>query len=148
MLNEAVTDKFAQMGIGGSGYILVAPCPLGASLVDEEYLLANVMYRAHVVSVDDGRDVILVGDVTDEAVDDARRYRVKSGVGLVAEKVARFQGDGPGDGYALLHATAELIRHLAFRVGEPHAIKTKAGAQQTLAMSLGGEHLKRKQHIL
>ena len=51
--------------------VAACACPLGIALVDEEYLLAYVAYRAHIVCVDDGGDTIFVGDVADEAVDDA-----------------------------------------------------------------------------
>ena len=43
------------------------------------------------MSVDDGGDVVLNGDIVDEVVDDNRSLRVESRVRLVAEEVLRIK---------------------------------------------------------
>ena len=121
--------------------------PGGMALVDEEYLLADVAHGGHVVGVDDGGDAVLVGDVADEAVDDARRDGVETRVGLVAEEVARLQSDGAGDGNALLHATTELGGHLLLCIDETHAVEAEAGTVELLARALRGEHLEGEEDV-
>ena len=112
-------------------------CPLGSSFVNEEYLFPDATYRTHVMGVDDGRDSILVGDVADESVDDARGDWVKSRVGLVSEEVARFESDGAGYGHTLLHAATQFRGHLAFGIGKSYAVEAETGTFQLLVIGLG-----------
>lgn len=81
-------QELLQMSAWGGGEVVTGACPLGVSLMDEEYLLTDIAHRGHVVGIDDGGDTILVGDVADETINDARRDGVEPRVGFVAKEVA------------------------------------------------------------
>ena len=143
-----VVEELAQMWTVGLVYGVACTSPFGAAIVDKEHLFANTAHRTHVVGVDNGGDTLLVSDVADEAVDDTRRYRVEARVGLVAEEVAGFQGDGSGDSYTFLHATTEFGGHLAFSIYQAHAVETEAGTTKLLIVGLGGKHLQGEEYIV
>ena len=70
-LDLRVVKKFAQVRAVGLVDSVASACPFGMTFMNEEHLLSDTTYRTHVMCVDNGGDSIFVGDVTDEAVDDA-----------------------------------------------------------------------------
>ena len=133
----SMVQELSQMWAVGLVYGGSCAGPFNSSVVDEEYLLSNAAHRAHVVAVDDGGDAILVRDVADESVYDARRYGVESRVGFIAEEIAWLKGYGARYGYAFLHAAAQFGRHFILTSYESHAVEAEAGTLQLLAVGLG-----------
>ena len=73
------------------------------SFVDEDDVLTNTHDRVHVMGIDDGGDIELLGNALQQFVDDKRCLGVQTGVGLVTEEILRVQGNSSGDGHTFLH---------------------------------------------
>lgn len=63
-------DEVGELLVGGGHDVLAFPAPFQVALVYEYYRLANTHYGVHVVSVDNGGDVVFVGDAMQQFVDD------------------------------------------------------------------------------
>ena len=118
------------------------------TVADEEDTLANAQHGVHVVGIDDGGHAILVGDAADEVVDDEARLGVEAGVRLVAEEVLGIEGDGSGNGYALLHTAAYLARHLVLRSFQVDALQTETGTIHSVGLIHIGEHVQGEHDVL
>ena len=76
------------------------------------------------MGIDHGRNVVFLGDVVDELVDEDAGLRIESRVWFVAEQILRVQGDGTRNGNTLLHATRKLTRVLIEGSGQVDSFKT------------------------
>ncbi len=88
-----------------------------------------------------------MSDGVDEFVDDERGLRVEARVGFVAEQVFRVQGNGTGNGYALLHAARDFAGHLLFGSLQVDAVEAELGAADAVGLVLVGEHVEGEHHI-
>ena len=100
------------------------------------------------MGIDDRGDVVLLGDLVDQVVDDDRGLRIEARVGLVAEEVARVQDDRARDGHALDHAARQLRRVEIVGVFEPHAPQAEIHALAFLGLRLIGEEIQRQADVL
>ena len=116
--------------------------------VDVDDLLPDLHDGVHVVGVDDRGDVVLLGNLVDQVVDDDRGLRIEARVGLVAEEVARVQDDRARDGHALDHAARQLRRVEIVGVFEPHAPQAEIHALAFLGLRLIGEEIQRQADVL
>ncbi len=99
------------------------------------------------MGVDYGSDVIFVGDVAEQFVDENRSARVEAGVGLVAEKIFGIHCDGTSDSHALLHTARYFRRILVFGTLEIDTFEAEAGAVEHLAVRHASVDGKGKHHI-
>ena len=142
---EANTKSFSSLL--SQNTILGALPPL-VSLVDVDDLLADLHYGVHVVGIDYRGYVILLGNVADQIVDDHRRLRVETRVGLVAEQIARIEHYGARYGHALYHAAAELRRIETVGARQLHAVQTELHALHFFRLRAGGKQIERQLDIL
>ena len=63
-------DEVGEQLVSGGHDVLASPAPFQVTLVYEYYRLANTHYGVHVVGVDNGGDVVFVGDAMQQFVDD------------------------------------------------------------------------------
>ena len=141
-------DEVVQgLVVRGDDFALGA-LPLFDALFNEDDVVADVHHGVHVVGVDDGRHVVLHGDVVDKVVDEKRGLRVEPGVRFVAEEVLRVERDGPGDGGTLHHTTADLRREEVAGIGEVHTVEAELGTLASLGRGGVGEHVQREHDVL
>ena len=93
------------------------------------------------MGVDDRGDVVLLGDLVDQVVDDDRGLRIEARVGLVAEEVARVEYDGAGDGHTLGHAAAKLRGVEVVGIVEVDAPQAEVHALHLLLLRLLGKEV-------
>ena len=114
--------RMTPSGTSGGGEVCTRAFPLLESIVDVDDLVPDGVDRVHVMCIDDGGDVVLLGDLVDELVDHCRCLRVEPRVGFVAEEVLRVESYGTGDSGTLHHPTTYLGRVLLGSVGEAYTI--------------------------
>ena len=124
------------LAIGLEDVILVAS-PADVTLVEVGDVVTDAEHGVHVVGVDNGGDVVLLGDVVNELVDADGGLRVQTRVGFVAEEVFGLEGNGAGYGNALLHTARQFAGHLEKGILEPHAIE----AELHTFLNLGAVHV-------
>ena len=71
-------DEVGEQLVSGGHDVLAFPAPFQVALVYEYYRLANTHYGVHVVGVDNGGDVILLGDAVEKVVDYERCLGVET----------------------------------------------------------------------
>ena len=59
------------------------------SFVDEDDVLTNTHDRVHVMGIDDGGDIELLGNALQQFVNDKRCLGIQTGVRLVTEEILR-----------------------------------------------------------
>ncbi len=141
-------DEIVQLAVVRVQDVLLGAFPPFAALVDVDDLLPDLHDGVHVVGVDDRGDVVLLGNLVDQVVDDDRSLRIEARVGLVAEEVARVQDDRARDGHALDHAARQLRRVEIVGVFEPHAPQAEIHALAFLGLRLIGEEIQRQADVL
>ncbi len=147
-LEEVVgKDELVEGLVGGVVYLVHVAHPFAVALVDEHDVLADAEHRVHVVGVDDGGDVVFVGDVAEQFVDHDRGAGVEARVGLVAEEVFGIEGDGAGDGHTFLHTARDLGGVFVVGALEVDALDTELGTVMNLGGSHVGEHGERESHV-
>ena len=55
--------------------------------MEQDDIVAYFHNGVHIVGVDNGSDIVVLGDIADQFINDEGRFGVKAGVGLVAKKV-------------------------------------------------------------
>lgn len=112
LLLEELFDLFEELRgkheiverlVGASVNCVVVSFPVAVSFIDKHDIFSDSEHGVHVVGVDDGGDVIFMGDVAQQVIDQNRRLRVESGVGFVAEKIFGIERDSAGDSHTFLH---------------------------------------------
>ena len=88
-----------------------------------------------------------MGDVVKQLIYKNRRLRVEAGVRLIAEEVARIQGDGAGNSHALLHAAGNLRGVFGLGALKIYTLQTEACAIQHFIATHIGKHHQRKHDI-
>ena len=141
------TDEFPQIGIVRAEDGMSVTCPRYCSPVYETDVVSCLKHGIHIVSVDDSGHVEFLRQFADEFVDKDGCVRIETGVGLIAEKIFRAQGNGSGDADALLHAAGELGRIFAVAVLDIHLVEAEAGPFDFLRLVPGGEEIQREHHI-
>ena len=121
--------------------------PFSVALVNEDDVFTDTEYRVHIVSVDDGGDVVFVGDIMKELVDEYRGFGVEAGVGLVTEEVTWIECYSAGDGHTFLHAARDFGWKFIFSSFEIDSFKTEARTVNHLRACHLGEHLQWKHHV-
>ena len=99
------------------------------------------------MSIDDGGDAKLVGDIAQEFIDDNRRLGVKARVGLVTKQIARVQGDGTGNGAAFLHTAREFAGILVLTAREVHTVDAELCPIAHLTAAHRAKHHQREHHV-
>jgi len=117
------------------------------TLINVYDTVTDAHYRVHVMGIDDGCHIVFGGDIMNQFVDDQRSLRVEAGVRLVAEQIFRIEGDGAGNGYALLHTSGDFARILALCINQVDAIKAELGTTGTVTKRVVGEHIQWKHDI-
>ena len=135
-------DEIVEQLVVGLHHLVLRALPGGVAFVNEKDVLADAHHGVHVVGVDDGGGIELLRDVVDEFVDDERRFGVKSGIGLVTEEVLGVEGNGAGNGHALLHTAGYFAGIFRCSIAEVDAIQTELGTADAILITVGGEHIK------
>ncbi len=118
------------------------------TLVEVGDVVADAEDGVHVVRIDDGGDVVLLGDVVNELVDADGGLRVQTRVGFVAEEVLGLKGNGAGNGNALLHTARQFAGHLEKGILEPHAVEAELHAFLNLGAVHVTEHTQRESYVV
>ena len=63
-------DEIGEAGVVGSHNLTALALPFFMAFVDEDDVLADAHHRIHVVGIDDGGDVELLGDAAQQVVND------------------------------------------------------------------------------
>ena len=71
-------DEVVETTVVGIHDFLIGALPLGTTFTDEDDFLTNTHHGVHVVGVDDGGDVVFVGDALNEFVDNDTGLWVKT----------------------------------------------------------------------
>ena len=64
------------------------------TLADEADVFTDTHYRVHIVGIDDGCHIVILGDAREEFVDDERSLWVETRVRFIAEEVFRIHHEG------------------------------------------------------
>ena len=100
------------------------------------------------MGIDDGGHIILLGDGVEQFIDNERCLGVEARVGLVAKQVFGVEGDGTGNGHALLHATTDFARELLVGTSQIYTIQTILSSTDTLAVVHRREHIEGEHYVL
>ncbi len=117
-------DEVVELLVGRSHYLVFVALPFLVTLVDEADVLTDAHHRVHIVGIDDGCHIVILGDAREEFVDDERSLWVETRVRFIAEEVFRIDHDGTGNGYTFLHTTRDLARILLLGVYQVDAVET------------------------
>ena len=140
--------EIVQLAVIGMQNIVLGAFPPFLPLMDKNNVFADLHHRVHVVRVDDRRDVVFLGDLLDQVVDQHRRHRIEPRVRLVAEQVLRIQHDGAGDRHALDHPAADFGRVQMVHVAEVDPFQAKIHPVALLAHAHRREQVERQPHVL
>ena len=88
------------------------PGEMNPPLPQEGNMIGDVVGADHVVGDHDRSDVQLGLQAPNQAVDRVGDNRIESGRRLIVEDAGGLRDDGPGQGGALPHASAQIHRHL------------------------------------
>lgn len=87
---SGIDEVYDTLGEIRLGEISTRAFPLLDSVVDIDNLIPDSVDRIHVMRIDDGGDIILLGDLVNELVDHRRGLGVEPRVWLIAEEVLRI----------------------------------------------------------
>ena len=118
------------------------------TLVDEADVLADAHHRVHIVGVDDGSHVVILGDSREKFVDDKRSLRVETRVRLIAEEILRVHHDGTGYRHTLLHTSRNLAREFLLCLYQVYTVETLLCALHAFLIIKVGKHIEWKHHVL
>ena len=135
-------DEIGEAGVVGSHDLTALALPFFMAFVDEDDVLADAHDGVHVVGVDDGGHVELAGDALQGGLG------IETRVGLVAEQVFGVEGDGAGNGYALLHTAGDLAGEFLVGSLQIDTVEAFLGAVYALAEVHRGEHVEGEHDVL
>ena len=141
-------DEISEAGVVGSHNLTALALPFFMAFVDEDDVLADAHDGVHVVGVDDGGHVELAGDALQQFVDDEGGLGIETRVGLVAEQVFGVEGDGTGNGDALLHTAGNLAGEFLVGSLQIDTVEALLGAVYALAEVHRGEHVEGEHDVL
>ena len=111
-------------------------------------MVANFQHAVHVVSVDNGGHVELVGNFLDELVDYNGGFGVEAAVGLVAEEVLGVHRNGARDGDTLLHTARNFTGELVVGALQADVVHAELDTGVFLVFGHGGEHVEWEANVL
>ena len=146
--NLVVEQEIVQFLVVAGYHLVTCAFPPKVAVVDKYDMLAYLQHGIHVVGVDDGGDVQLLGDFLDQLVDKDGGLRVEAGVGLVAEQVFGIGDNGAGYGHTFAHAAAELGGEEFMGVWKVHTFEAEIHTFVHLGVGHFGEHQQGELHVL
>ena len=110
------------LGDIGAGEVGARAFPFLEPVVDVDDLVPDGVDRVHVMGIDDGGDVVLLGDLVDELVDHGGGLGVEPRVRFVAEEILGVECYSTGDSGTLHHPPTDLGRVLVGSVGQTYPL--------------------------
>ena len=118
------------------------------TLADEADVLTDTHHRVHIVGVDDGCHIVILGDAREEFVDDERSLWIETRVRLIAEEVFRIHHDGAGDGNTFLHTTRDFARVFLLGINQVDTVEAFLCSLHTFPVIHIREHIEGEHHVL
>ena len=141
-------DKVVQLLIIGLQNVIFRAFPPLLALVDIYNLLANLHHRVHIVSIDDGGNIVLLRNALDKVINDNRGLRVKARVRFVAEEISRIQHDSTSDSRTFNHTARQLRRVEVRCVRKFHTLQAELNSLALLLLALCSEEVEWQFDIL